>query len=72
MASTAIPRGQRTSGLAVLTSAAAISAFVSSLGLGAMWSWWGPTTTVKAFAIALAVMIVVAARWLQIRTRRYG
>ena len=72
MASTAIPRGQRTSGLAVLTSAAAISAFVSSLGFGAMWSWWGPTTTVKAFAIALAVMIVVAARWLQIRTRRYG
>ena len=56
----------------MLTSAAAISAFVSSLGFGAMWSWWGPTTTVKAFAIALAVMIVVAARWLQIRTRRYG
>jgi len=72
MASTAIPRGQRTSGLAVLTSAAAISAFVSSLGFGALWSWWGPTTTVKIFAIALAAMIVVAARWLQIRTRRYG
>ncbi len=72
MASTAIPREQRTSGIAVLTSAAAISAFVSSLGFGAMWSWWGPTTTVKAFAIALAVMIVAAARWLQIRTRRYG
>jgi len=72
MASTAIPREKRTSGIAVLTSAAAISGFAASLGFGTMWTWWGPTTTVKAFAVALTCMIAYAAGWLQIRTRRYG
>ena len=50
MTSVAVSRARRSSGIAVLTTAAALSGFAASLTFGAMWSWWGPTTTVKLFA----------------------
>ena len=72
MTSVAVPEARRTSGIAVLTTAAALSGFAASLAFGAMWSWWGSTTTVKVFAIALAISIVVGAATLRVRTRMYG
>jgi MFS family permease len=72
MASIAVPRGQRTSGLAILTTAAAFSGFVASLAFGAMWSRWGPSTTVGIFLACLVGALGISARFLGIRAKRYG
>jgi MFS family permease len=72
MASTAIPRELRTSGIAVLTTAAALSGFVASLGWGYFADTWGLVTTVKVFAVTLGVMVFVGATFLRVRARRYG
>jgi MFS family permease len=72
MASVASPEGLRTSGLAVLTTATAISALCSGIMWGLFAEWWGVVTTAKAFAVVLAVSIVVSAFVLQVRRRRYG
>jgi MFS family permease len=72
MTSVAVSEARRSSGIAVLTTAGALSGFAASLTFGAMWSWWGPTTTVKLFAGALGIVIVIAAGMLRVRTRVYG
>ena len=72
MASTAVPGPQRTTGIAILTTAAAASGFVASLAFGVMWSWWGPITTVRLFLVGLGLTIGISAYLLRVRTRRYG
>jgi MFS family permease len=72
MTSVAVSEARRSSGIAVLTTAAALSGFAASLTFGAMWSWWGPTATVRLFTGALAIVIVIAAVMLRVRTRMYG
>jgi MFS family permease len=72
MASTAIPRELRTTGIAVLTTAAAVSGIVASVVWGEFADWWGLTTTVKVFAVVLAIMSVTGAVMLRVRGRRYG
>ncbi len=72
MASTAIPADLRTSGIAVLTTAASISAIVTGIGWGLMAEWYGLMTTVKVFVVVLGVMVVVGAFMLRVRSRRYG
>jgi MFS family permease len=72
MASTAIPRELRTSGIAVLTTSAALSGIVASLAWGELAQRWGLDTTVKAFAATLGVMTVAGAIMLRVRARRYG
>jgi MFS family permease len=72
MASTAIPRELRTSGIAVLTTAASFSLIVSSI----VWGWfadkWGLVTTVKVFIVVLGAMLLVSTFMLRVRSRRYG
>ena len=72
MASTAIPADLRTSGIAVLTTAASISAIVTGIGWGLLAEWYGLMTTVKVFVVVLGVMVVVGAFLLRVRSRRYG
>jgi MFS family permease len=72
MASTAIPRELRTSGIAVLTTAAALSGIVASVVWGEFADLWGLTTTVKVFAVVLALTSVGSAFLLRVRSRRYG
>src|SRR4051794_18016165 len=72
MASVVIPAQRRTSGIAVLTTTAALSGLGASLAFGAFWGWWGATATVRAFLVALAATIVVSASLLRVRSRQFG
>jgi hypothetical protein len=72
MASVAVPGELRSSGIAILTTAAALSGFLASLSFGAMWSWWGPSTTIAVFFACLIAMIGISARLLRVNTRSYG
>jgi MFS family permease len=72
MASTVVAPDLRTSGIAILTTVAALSAFVASLVFGAMWNWWGPSTAVAWFMGGLAFAVTIAAFVLRVGTRRYG
>lgn len=72
MASTAIPRDLRTSGIAVLTTAASVSIIITGIAWGQFSEWWGLLTTVKVFAVTLGAMLVIGAVMLRVQTRRYG
>jgi hypothetical protein len=72
MTSTTVDDELRTSGMAVVKTAAAFSGFVSSLAFGAIWEWWGSTRTVQLFVVLLAAGILVAAAALKVRTRKFG
>jgi hypothetical protein len=72
MACTAIPRELRTSGLAVLTTAASLSVMTTGIVWGQFAEWWGLQTTVKVFAVAVGAMLVIGAFLLRVRARRYG
>ena len=72
MASTVIPRELRTSGIAVLTTAAALSGIAASTAWGEFANWWGLETTVKVFAVLLGGMTIAGATLLRVRSRRYG
>jgi MFS family permease len=72
MASTAIPRELRTSGIAVLTTAASLSIMTTGIVWGQFAEWWGLQTTVKVFAVAIGAMLIVGAYLLRVRARRYG
>jgi MFS family permease len=72
MTSTVVDDELRTSGMAVVKTAAAFSGFVSSLAFGAAWEWWGSTRTVQVFVVLLAGAILVAAAALKVRTRKFG
>lgn len=72
MASVATPDGLRTSGLAVLTTAIAISGLVSGIAWGFFAEWWGLVTAVRVFAVLLGAGCLVSAILLRVRARRYG
>ena len=72
MASVAVPAEHRTSGIAVLTTATALSALVASIAFPVAVEWWGNSTAIKGFAAALTVAIVVGAFLLKVGRRRYG
>lgn len=72
MASTAIPRDLRTSGIAVLTTAASLSLIITGIAWGQFSEWWGLLTTVKVFAVTLGLMLGVGAVLLRVRSKRYG
>ena len=72
MASTVVPRELRTSGLAVLTTAASLSLMTTGIVWGQFAEWWGLQTTVKIFAVAVGAMSVIGAFMLHVRARRYG
>ena len=72
MASTVIPRELRTSGIAVLTTAASFSLIVSSIVWGFFADKWGLLTTVKVFIVVLGAMLVVGTIMLRLQSRRYG
>jgi MFS family permease len=61
IASAALPAEIRTSGLAFLDGAIAVTGFISSLLFGALWSILGPTGAVKVFVIGLVVALASAA-----------
>ena len=60
IASAALPAEIRTSGLAFLDGAVAVSGFVSSLAFGALWSVLGPAGAIKIFLVALVVALAAA------------
>ena len=60
LASAALPAEIRTSGLAFLDGAVAVTGFVSSLAFGALWSVLGPGGAVKIFLAALVVALATA------------
>jgi MFS family permease len=72
MASTVVASDLRTSGIAILTTVAALSAFLASLLFGAAWTWWGPTTAVAWFTAGAALAVAVAGIVLRVGSRRYG
>jgi MFS family permease len=61
LASTALPPGFLTSGLALLTTAIALARVLASVMFGASWSWQGPTSTLVLFIIGLSAAMVFAA-----------
>jgi ABC-type uncharacterized transport system permease subunit len=53
MASAIVEPSQRTSGLALLTTATSLSRLVSSVVFGAVWMWFGPSSATGLFGWAL-------------------
>jgi MFS family permease len=72
MASTTVPRELRTTGIAVLTTAASLSTMTTGILWGQFSEWWGLQTTVKVYAVAVGAMVIIGAFVLRVRTRRYG
>lgn len=63
LAATTLPTAQVTTGLAVVSTAVALSRLVAAAFFGALWSWFGPAGAVGAFAAGLALALGLAA-WL--------
>jgi MFS family permease len=61
LASAILPEDLRTSGIALLTTAIAVSQLVASVLFGAMWGWIGPQQAVLVFAIGLMVTTALSA-----------
>ena len=70
IASAALPAEIRTTGLAFLDGAVAVTGFVSSLLFGALWSVLGPTGAMKVFLIALVVALGASSFVLLVGPRR--
>lgn len=60
-------RDRQATGMAVITSAAAIARFGSSVAFGAMWMAWGWQVAVATFLVGLVLLLPVAARGLAVR-----
>lgn len=58
LASTALPAGLRTSGLALLTTATALARLLSSVLFGLLWTWLDVQGAVLLFSAALATALV--------------
>jgi len=65
VASTVVPAHLRTFGMALLASCIALSRAASSLGFGALWSWWGSHAAIALYALGLAAAAAAAARLLR-------
>ena len=53
IASSRLPAGLLTSGLAVLTTVTALGRLLASTAYGALWTWWGAEATLIAFLLGL-------------------
>lgn len=60
LASAVLPEALRTSGLALLTTATSLARLVASVLFGLLWTWRGVEIAVAAFAIGLAVAMILA------------
>jgi hypothetical protein len=60
IASAALPPALITSGLALLTTATALSRLLASVLYGALWTWGGPTWTLALFLAGLLTAIAIA------------
>ncbi len=72
MASAVLPERLRSSGLAALTTAVAIARLAASVLFGALWSWWGQSAAIVAFAAALLAALTAAVVMLPMRGARAG
>jgi MFS family permease len=61
IASSRLPPGLLTSGLAVLTTVTALGRLLASTAFGALWMWWGTEITLAVFLLALLLTIPAAA-----------
>jgi MFS family permease len=60
IASSQLPTGLLTSGLAVLTTITALGRLLASTAYGALWTWWGTEVTLIVFLLALLAAIAGA------------
>ena len=60
IASSRLPAGLLTSGLAVLTTVTALGRLLASTAYGALWTWWGAETTLTVFLLGLLAATVGA------------
>lgn len=70
LASAVLDEDHLATGLAVVSTVAAIARLVASTAFGALWSWRGPEAALAAFALALAIAIAAAAVLLRSSTAR--
>jgi len=64
IASAALPASHRTTGLALLTTLAALSRLVGSSLFGALWAWYGPWWSFTAFLVGLLAAATFASAML--------
>ena len=64
MASSLLPEGLRSSGLALLTTAVALCRAVASVMFGGLWSWQGSSAALGWYLAALVAAVAVAVRLL--------
>ena len=62
IASSRLPAGLLTSGLAVVTTVTALGRLLASTAYGALWTWWGAEATVIAFLLGL--LTALAGAWI--------
>ena len=67
LASSVLPHGQLSTGLAVVSTATALARLLASSVFGALWSWRGPEAALAAFAAGLALAMLAAAALLGVR-----
>jgi len=60
IASSRLPAGLLTSGLAVLTTVTALGRLLASTAYGALWTWWGAEATLTVFLLGLLAATVGA------------
>jgi len=60
IASSRLPAGLLTSGLAVLTTVTALGRLLASTAYGALWTWWGAEATLTVFLLGLLASTVGA------------
>ncbi len=70
LASAVLPAELRTSGLALLTTATSLARLVASVLFGLLWTWRGVEVAVWAFAVGLAVAMLLTAASLASRKVR--
>ena len=72
MASAVIPAELRTSGLALMATAAGLGTFLSSLIFGWLWQVGGIRTATAAFSLTLAAALMITACWLRPRPAKHA
>lgn len=71
VASTIVPTELRTFGIALLASTIALSKAASSIGFGALWSWWGSHVAIAVYIAGLVVAVLTAAQLLRRATSEH-
>jgi hypothetical protein len=66
LATTRLPSGQLSTGLAVVATAAALARLLAASVFGALWTWWQASGALLAFTAGLMVATVIAGVLLRI------